>query len=357
MAILFLDGFQHYGPGTAFIRQGEYRRVEGVSIQPGAGRGGGAGAVVNVGANNSGLQYTTPTDTPGGGFAFQLSRLPDDGSSLCLAQMQSIEPPTFYDFSLINIMVGANGALIFKAYGKGGTVFASSEPCIMAKAFHHFEFSSRHRDRVSSVAAWIDGVEVLSGTFAFPINEPPLNTSPGRLWMGGCEGYPKDGATGMTMTLSDLVIRDAEGPVNIGRVFDGIVRTRFPDRDGALKDWKPSSGSAGYPMLNNVPPADSLKYLAAEAIGDRSSFGIAPFPDGPVRAVMSAVRYAASSDVVTVKTGILSGGSEAFSPARTIRDSPAWISQTFQTDPATSALWESASLNAALLVISRETQE
>lgn len=354
MAIRYIDGFAHYGPGGSNLAESVYRRVEGVTVVPGAGRGGRAAARVNVSTNNSGLQYPNVSDRPSGGFAFQLSALPSDASSVILAQMQSIEPPTFYDFTLVCIMVAANGSIIFRAYSQTGEIFARSAPVVRANANHHIEFTSYFHDRVAQVVAWVDGVEVLSGSFGFPINLPPLNTIPGRLWMGGGEGYPKDGARGITMLVSDLVVRDIEGPVNIGRLFDGLVRTRLVDQDGASQDWEPSIGSAGYPMLNNVPPQDNLRYVSADAAGAVSSFGVAPFPVETVRAAMTAVRYAASGEPLKIKSGMVSGGVQQLAPAHEIAR-PLWVNDMFETDPATSALWVTASLNEALLVISRET--
>jgi len=347
--LIFVDGFDHYGavPSSGDrLREGVYAET---NLGPGGGvtnanpRTGERALRINMGTNDAGVRrvlLSGASETVGAGFAFRLSSLPTDNRSLGLFQWRRND-----NGIIASIWVTSTGQVLLAAGGRSGAEVGRSDPVVYAGAYQHFEAVMTPAD----VEVRINGVTVLSQAIE--------GDSCAQVKLGA-NGYPLSGATGVTMDVDDFCVWDGEGDANNDFLGDVKVYTRFPSSDGAVQEWTPSIEGNGYPMIDNVPPADATEYLSADDVsgGVRSTFGVADFPEEivAVRGVMLATRaWKTDAGDAQVRTGVISGASEAVSAGHAISMAPVWYSDVFEVDPATEVAWTLEAINDLETVLER----
>ena len=131
---------------------------------------------------------------------------------------------------------------------------------------------------------------------------------------------------------------------------------RTTNVDVAL-NWTPSTGTAGWSLLDNSPPQDGTDYLSA---GDpppaASLFGLTPLPEDvtSVRAMVLQLRGAkVDGGDGNLQGGMKSGASTALGAKRPITTAFTYYEDVFAIDPATSAPWTPAAADAVQIQINR----
>lgn len=343
MALMWADGFDHYGGITARLLDGVYSQIEGVALSAANPRTGGYAMRVSPIANNSGARRVLPAETTkvGFGYAFNLSALPTDTKSLMLGQFLTKENTV-----ILTITVYPTGAVAVRQGGWQGTLLNLSGPeVIMPGSYQHFECSLDD----SNLEIRVNGVTVINMT-SLPILPPTA-----QIFVAGGYGYPKGGAL-VTMDVDDLFCRDASGATVNSWVGDKKVYTRMPDEDGPDQDWTPSVGSEAWPILDNVPPIDS-QFVTATTVGDKTSVGFAAFSSDivSIAAVYVAARlWKTDAGNAKVSVDMVSGLDDTANDPKAISNAPRWYGQVFEVDPATAMPWTIADLNASMVRLERK---
>jgi hypothetical protein len=341
MSLLWADGFDHYGSVVAYMTQGPYAQTAGVTLtsaDPGPRTGLRCARI--GGGFNTGLRrvFGGDVDVAGVGFAFLLPSLPTDNNSVCLASFRDGA-----NNPLASLMVGSTGQLILKAASGVGTVLSTSDPCVLAGSYQHFE--CRIETATGSFEARVNGVTRLSVVGAAFVAGDAAQVQIGTSGQGTF-GYPA------YMGVDDLYAWDDSSGGVADFIGDKKVYTRFPASDGALQGWIPSVGSDGYAMLDNNPPVDGVDYLTALNVGsaeDRSEFGIAAFPAEvvSVAGIVIATRlFKTDAGNAKVQVGVISGGAEDLGEEHALSTAPTWYHDVFETDPDTGSVWSLAAVNA-----------
>lgn len=352
MALLWADGFDHYGAVVGYLTQGPYASVSQVALSsanPGPRTG--ERCIRIVGGVDTGVRriFGEDKDVAGVGHAFILPTLPTNNSSVCLASFR-----TAGNVSLVSLGVGSTGQLILKRgeFDTGGVVLATSSPCVLSGSYQHFECRAEIADGVCSFEARINGVTRLSVVGAVVPEGKSAQVQIGTSGQG-VFGFPA------YMGVDDLYAWDDTAGGTADFLGDKKVYTRFPASDGALQDWVPSVGSDGYAMLDNNPPVDGVDYLTAANLGsanDRSEFGIAMFPAEvvSVAGIVIATRlFKTDAGNAKVLVGVSSGGAEAVGEEHALSTAPTWYHDVFETDPDTGTVWTLAAVNALTETLER----
>lgn len=343
MALLWADGFDHYGGITARLLDRVYSSIEGVTLSTSSARTGSYAARVQVLQNNSGMRRVLPyeTDMVGLAYAFNVQALPTDNRSMCLCQMLSKT-----NAPLMTVSVYSTGALAVRIGGWTGTIVAESGPeIIMPNSYQHFEIAVNG----SNLEIRINGVTYLNMT------DLALSAQIAQIMVAGCYGYPKTGAVLTDMFVDDVVCWDDTGPQFNTWVGDKKVYLSMPDEDGPDQDWTPSTGSNAWPILDNVPPVDS-QYVTATEAADRVSVGIAPFNTDIVSiAGVYVVGRVWKTDAGNAKISIdmVSGSEESDPVSIPVTNAPVWYGRAFEADPNTGMPWTVAGINDSLVRIER----
>lgn len=341
--LLWIDGFDHYGGDVARLRDGVYSQVQGVELSAVGARTGARCAFITPSVNDSGMRRVLPETAPvvGVGFAFNLTNLPTDSTSVALCQILDEN-----NTPAATLTVMPTGAVQLRAGGRTSTVSAqSAAEVILPGSYQHFEVELG--DGTCEVR--INGVTVLNSASS------GVSLGYAQVMLGGCMGFPKTGAGLVRMYLDDAFARDGSGSINNSWIGDQKVYTRMPDEDGAEQDWTPSTGSAAWSILDNVPPVDS-EYVNATTAGDRTSVGFDAFPTEivAISGVYTASRiWKTDAGNAKVAVDIISGASESAQPEHPVSTAPRWYGDMFETNPATGLPWLVTDLNAAQVVLDR----
>lgn len=342
MALLWADGFDHYGGITARLLDRVYSSIEGVTLSTTA-RTGSYSARVQVAQNNSGMRRVLPyeTDMVGLAFSFNVDELPTDTRSMALCQML-----TKTNSILLTVSVFPTGAIAVRSGGWTGTILAETGPeIVMPNSYQHFEIAING----SNLEIRVNGVTYLN------ITDLALTSPIGQVMVAGCYGFPKTGAVGVYMYVDDLVCWDDTGASFNTWVGDKKVYLRMPDEDGPDQDWTPSTGSNAWPILDNVPPVDS-EYVTATEAGDRVSVGIDAFNTDIVAiAGVYVVGRVWKTDAGNAKISIdmVSGSEETDPVSIPVTNAPVWYGRAFEVDPNTGMPWTVSGINDALVRIER----
>lgn len=347
--LLWIDGFDHYGSSTSRLLEGAYAQATQVSLSNVDPRTGDRHARL-VGGYESGLRrvFGDDKDVVGIGHAFQLSALPGNSTSVCLASVRNNA-----NQAQLSIMVTSTGQVRVTDGTGQGDVLATGPVAVVPGSYQHFECRIALASSVASVEVRLNGVTVLNASGLAVSVEGPMSQV-----LIGCSGQGTFGFPAY-MDVDDLFAWDGEGTANNDFVGDKKVYTRFPSSDGAEQDWTPSVGSDGFPMLDNVPPLDATEYLTAVnggTGGDRSTFGIGDFPAEivSIAGLMTATRFwkTDAGDARTV-VGVISSATEEAGAEHALSMSPRWYHDVFEVDPATGTPWLLADVNDVQTVIAR----
>lgn len=341
--LLWIDGFDHYGGDVARLRDGVYAQVQGVELTAVGARTGARCAYITPSVNDSGMRRVLPATVPvvGVGFAFNLTNLPTDSTSVALCQILDED-----NIPAATLTVMPTGAIQLRAGGRTSTVAAqSAAESVLPGSFQHFEVELG----AGTCEVRINGVTVLNSASS------GVTLGYAQVVLGGCVGFPKSGAGLVRMYLDDAFARDGSGSLNNSWIGDQKVYTRMPDEDGAEQDWTPSTGSAAWSILDNVPPVDA-EYVNATAAGERTSVGFDAFPTEivAISGVYTATRlWKSDAGNAKVTVDLISGASETSQADHALSTAPRWYGDMFETNPATSLPWLVTDINAAQAVLER----
>lgn len=145
------------------------------------------------------------------------------------------------------------------------------------------------------------------------------------------------------ISISDFYMVNAPTPLGPSRVL--LLK---PTSDGDELDWTPSTGSTHYNLVNEVPP-DSTENITSIIPGDLDCYHFGSLPYAP--ASISAVQvswYGETTDVTprAIKPLLRIGGTNYLGNQQSLNASLQDFIQIYPTNPATTAAWTEAEVNA-----------
>lgn len=378
MALLWCDGFDHYGTDNSNMLDGVYACVGAT-----ASGSGGNGLITSAAAtgthsywirraastgNDENLRKVLPTskDKMGCAGRFYFPTLSGGNSG-----------GTVFDFlsssitrSQVSCAVDSSGAFrfyrgrnYFTINGENGTLIAQSDPLITASAWHHIEVQIYIHDTDGWVRVAINGVHRFEAT-GLDTKYDSSNI------VSVAQGSSISGGGGLDFYVDDIYYYDFVG--------DSAVDTDFvPTTDGSGKatnyigelqviylpmngdtaedDWVPSTGTDAYAMVDEVTPNDA-DYIYATTAGDLSEFSITDLPEDItyIRGVQLLGRMSkADSGAAMIKFGMKSDAATDDADERPVTVEPTYWWDFMNVDPDSGARWTRASLNAAWFRLSR----
>lgn len=342
--LLFADDFGGYGTNTALMLNGLYADISSGALteDPDPNITGIVYAADVNPINATRLRRVLPNAVTTAGFAFRLwiSALPQGNAN-------SIAFGFSNNANALQIAwrVSSTGRIIFS--NSGGDIAASVSPALVANAWNHVEVKCVASTSAGTIEIRVNGVPV------------PLDVSSGLNTGTQYSQFRMDNpnsTTGPRFYIKTLVAWDSSGTSN--NDFFGTVDVigRTTNVDVAL-NWTPSTGTAGWSLLDNSPPQDGTDYLSA---GDpppaASLFGLTPLPEDvtSVRAMVLQLRGAkVDGGDGNLQGGMKSGASTALGANRPITTAFTYYEDVFAIDPATSAPWTPAAADAVQIQINR----
>lgn len=229
MAVLFIDGFDKYGPAgqntpavQSLLTAGEWTSVALTSSGIVAGLSG-TGLAVNIRAGD------IFSKTLSGNYSRLIGGIRFNST---LAGSVSVE---FYDGTTAQatIQLLTTGFIQIRN-GVVGTVIAVSSVSVSANSTHYLEWDVTFGN-AGAYQVWLDGVSILSGTG---------DTT------GSANNYANvfkiEGGSSSNTNLDDLYLFDATGTTNNAVLLNNpIVETAFVNADAATKQWNNGASIIG----------------------------------------------------------------------------------------------------------------
>jgi len=158
-------------------------------------------------------------------------------------------------------------------------------------------------------------------------------------------GYHLRGLVGGFTRFGSLFTADA-GPLQ----GDSRVFLLTPTADGAASAWTPSTGTALFSLVDEIPPTDDTDYISSATATQQALFGFSDLPYTP--AVVYAVQvslYARKDDAAarSIATLVRSGGTTATGATQVLTTSYLdFYLQIYDLNPVTAAAWTGSEVDA-----------
>lgn len=332
MTLLFMDGFDHYA--TADINKKWDISGGGTIFATGGRRNSGYYQL-----NNPTKKFIPQRDTVIVGHGFNITSASTTNVHL-----------GFYDSVgaayQIGIYVDSNGA--FKVYrnstapafnSAGGTLIGQSANGAFKFGMWLFvEVKVVIHDTTGSVEIRVEGVTVLNLT-----NVDTKHTA--NAWVDQIVF----GAASGNSYIDDLYINDNQGSVNNNFLGDVRIDAYLPNADGTNSAFTPSTGTSHFALVDETVP-NTTDYNDGVNVGDKDTYNFTDMSHTPASIFATQLCLAAAKDdsgARSVKPVTRSGGTNYVGSAFALSTSQLYATEIREVDPATSAAWTKANLNAA----------
>ncbi len=259
--------------------------------------------------------------------------------------------PSFSSGSSQIIWLSTNQTYYMKINTSGG-VLASGSRLMTNDTWYILEMYLKIDDTVGRFVLKINGITDIDFTGD---TKPSSYTSFNRLiFYGGANfvGFP-------TLYIDDIAINDTNGTEDNSWCGDGRVERLFPNADGDMLEWTPSSGSVHYTMVDEVPEDEDSTFVYTSASMKQDMYQLSTYTptNKSIRRVWAEARAKDfSSQGKSIKIGVKTGSSVNLSASATVLESEPYgrIYGDVYTAGSSGSGWTSDELNVLQFVVESE---
>lgn len=358
MAIVWADGFDHYGNGTTgtegrdFMKQGAWAELSSGNgtppyIENDNSRTG--DCCMRVAFNSLG------TDSPkarrvlgasqivvGCALGIYFHSLPNSNGNWGFQFRNNSNQ------NIVYVCIQSDGAIAVYT-GSGLSLLASSDPVITALSWQHIEAKVIIDNVVGAIEVRVNGLTVIN------LTDLNLGTSGSTQMVFGMPAG-KGGEASKTVDWDDIVVWNDVGANNNDFLGPVRVETLFPTADTAQADWSFSGAASGYECIDENPNDADTTYIASDTAGQVSEFEFADTP--PETANIKGIYIPLSGKLVAAGTGnvqvsLVSGVDVSLGPDQTLTTAYTYWGGVHELDPATGEAWTKEAVDAALIRIEK----
>ena len=331
MALLFMDGFDHYSLNemtqkwTARVSSSIYSN----DIKPTSGRRGGGALLIG---SSGGLYKSVPARaTFILGVAIYPATMPSIGGGQPLFELR--------DGSTQQLYVFIDTAAKLSIYRGGGVLLATSDNPLPIATWSYVEFKATIDNTVGAYELRVNGLPWLTASGIDTQNS--ANAFANYVCLG------ITGANDANVYYDDFYLCDTSGAANNDFLGDVRIDVLIPNGPGTYQDWTPSTGTNHAALVDETSP-NTTDYLTGETPGAKETLTLGDLPvQGSVVAVQ-VCNYLAKADSGSAKARnlIRSGTTDAYGPEAALSTSYVYNLSVHETDPATGAAWSTTAVNA-----------
>lgn len=343
MALIWCDGFDHYGGSTARMLDGAWAFLRDAAINTTVKRTGASSLRLFWGRSARRI-FGGPKPVVGVGFAMFTSSLPT-GYSEIVALCDT--------YAYVNVALGMDSTGILYAYRADATpvlIGSSLTPVITANTFQHIEMRARASQTEGQVEVRVNGIPV--------INVSGVDTIPSNVLAEFSSVIFSQTGSSNYSYIDDVYAWDDTGDTCNDFLGDLRVLTLYPDADTTVADWTPTGQPTGAQCIDEASPNDDTDYIACTYGGEPvvSEFGLqgAPNTVGAIRAVQVVTR-ARKTDAGSagMAMDLVSGAAATAATEQQLTDIYTYRQEVYPLDPATGTPWTRSSLANAKLRLTR----
>lgn len=342
MAIVYVDGFEHYGGVKANLSLGTgWSDIN-------------SGTTLSTSHKRTGSYSLLVQGRERLIFGKSLSNL-----GLCMGVLYESLPTNAYsgfvfrdvgNVAIVAFVVMPNGSIVVRrgdieSVGSSvSTVIGTTDSIIFAGTFNHIEAKINVDSIVGSVEIRVNGVRVLL------LEDLDLGSSPATLFQANV-GWQGNGGT--SYYIDDYILWDDTGSYNNDFLGQQRVLTIFPNGDGTEADWSITGGSGpGYDAIDELAQDGDTSYVRADTVGDKSSFTLPDLPTetAAIRALfVPAMGRIDDAGVGNIKVSMISGTDVLGGTDINLTPNYSYSRSVFEYDPATNEAWTKEGVEAALI--------
>mgnify|MGYP000653285074 CR=1 FL=1 len=336
MALLFIDGFDHYATADITKKWTSAGATAVIGSTDGR-RGGGAFKASLTGTSTTILTKTlTASASWVLGFAISVSALPSAATTLAaLLDAGSVQ---------CDLRLNTDGTLSITRNGTALTN-GTSVTALTTNTWYYIEFKVTIADSISasSCKARINGVDAITVATSQD-TKATANASANQVRLG------TSNSSGMQFYIDDFYCCDQSGSVNNDFLGDCRIDTLYPNADGNYSQFTPSTGSTHYDLVDETAP-NTTDYNESATNGHRDSYAFQNLSALVASTIHGLqVNVAALKDDAGTRSAcamVRSSSTDSDGATVALSTSQAYISQVWETNPNGSVAWTESSVNAA----------
>ena len=345
MALLFIDGFDHYDPqqldefGQPWLARGKAaylspqatrvqgRRPSSFSLRLPEGSGG--GYVKNLDATKTSLII---------GAAVRVVPYENTYSEPLLLGVRDANAQVAH-----LVKIGEDGRLKLYRWQYGyEQLITTSVSTAPARGWHYVELQVTQGSSNGVLSVRLNGV------LAIQMNAQDTIQGSGKLLTAFLGAIPGQDCP-LTLDVDDFYIADTSGTINNTFLGDVRVDALQAQADGSLNQWTVSpAGTAAWEAVSDEDEATSI---SAPSAGLRQSFDIAPLPVMATPAIfgvqLTMLARKTDAGLGKLKGLVVSGAQTASSAEVILQEQQAWQCALFERNPNGNVQWTEATFNAA----------
>ncbi|GAB3191954.1 hypothetical protein [Hydrogenophaga aquatica] len=348
MALLFIDGFDHYDPqqlddfGLPWLARGKAaylspqamriqgRRPSSYALRLPAGAGG--GYVKNLDATKTSLIM---------GAAVRVAPFENTGEEPVLLGVRDTTAQVTH-----LVRIGEDGRLkLYRRTGSGMSgwdqLISTSVMTAAVRGWHYVELQVVQGTSNGTLNVRLNGV------LAITLSAQNTTQGGGPLLTAFAGSVPGQSCP-VTVDVDDLYLADTSGTINNNFLGDVRVDALQPQADGALNQWTVEGASSAWAAVSDGDEASGIR---ADAAGLRQSFDIAPLPAMATPAIhgvqVTLLARKTDAGLGSVKGLVKSGTQIAVSSSLVLQEQLAWHTALFERNPNGNVQWTEAVFNAA----------
>lgn len=268
------------------------------------------------------------------GFAIKIATLPTSVWQMC----QLIDSATLQ----VDLRIDTSGHFVVT---RNGTTLGTSTTAITAAAFHYVELKVKIDPTVGTYDVQLDGVNILTGTGANTRNS--ANSTADRVKIGVLTNV----GVGTTY-CDDLYICDGTGSVNKDFLGDCRVDVVAPSANGTNTGLTPSTGTNHAALVSDTTSNDDTNYNSGATAALKDTYAMVGITHNPVSIFGVFTNMTVKKDdggLRKIKDVVRSAGTDYDGSSEYVLAGSSYqmFRQLHEVDPATSAAWTKANLNAA----------
>lgn len=344
MALLFADGFEHYGTGGT----SRTNMLSGAWSIIGSGH-----EVVSTRARTGSrsLQSINSTNSPrvllrnsghneiGVALGIYFVGMPVDDARRAGFAIRDASGDL-----IVSARVKPDGSI--ELSGFNGVLGTTDAGLIVASSWQHVELRVLQDNVVGEVELRVDG-QVSSF-----LTNLDLGLNPPTFWQVHFSSL----VSNPTVNYDDLIIWDTTGDVNNDFFGPARVTTIWLDGDVSGNQWSVTGGATGAAAMTETAPDGDTSYVSAAVVNRVSEFSIEELP--PEAEVIAGVYIPTMAKLAVAGVGSMQTSVVSGSDVETGADNPLTTAYTyrgdvFEKDPATGQQWTKSGLEAALIRIEK----
>ena len=356
MALLWCDGFEHYGV-TGNMTEGAWAQGDVNDTLSTVNPRTGTHCIRDANGSRAGQFRRVlggAKTTVGIGGAWYLQNLPTVNDRFC--------PYVFNDAAnapQITIVVQSTGTIAVKRGDRNGTQLGiTASPVVVAEAYQHIEALVFFSQTVGTVEVRVNGVTVLSLAGVDTVATSLVECSQVMFFSSASSGINTSTSAGM-VDLDDVFCYDGTGSFNNTFIGDRRVLTLFPNANTAEADWTAVGAATGYECIDEASPDGDTTYISAGIPGSPatiSEFGFQNLPAG-ISSISGVVivEMARKTEAGPANTqwSIISGASETAGADKPMTEIYTYRQDVFETDPASAAPFTPSEVDGLLGKVER----